>query len=141
MAIPLAGLALPLLEIGSTWLKGRVDTAKENAAAKVELAKARTMTALRLQEQAQSGDVQWELIQAANSATSWKDEWLTILFSIPLILAFCGDWGRAAVEAGFGALELMPEWYRWAVGIILMASFGVKRGKNIADWWASNAGK
>jgi len=30
----------------------------------------------------------WDTIAQANAGNSWKDEWLTILFSIPLILCF-----------------------------------------------------
>jgi len=32
----------------------------------------------------------WEKIMAQGSQNSWKDEWLVGLFSIPLILSFCG---------------------------------------------------
>ena len=60
------------------------------------------------------------------SANSWKDEWLTILFSIPLILAFCGDWGRQIVADGFLALEVMPSYYQYTLGVIVSASFGVR---------------
>jgi hypothetical protein len=28
-------------------------------------------------------EANWDNIQATNSATSWKDEWFTVLFSIP----------------------------------------------------------
>jgi len=33
----------------------------------------------------------WEKIMAQGSQNSWKDEWLVGLFSIPLILSFCGE--------------------------------------------------
>ena len=41
-----------------------------------------------------TGEIDWDLAAMRASQSSWKDEWLTLLFSIPLILAFCGDWGR-----------------------------------------------
>ena len=68
----------------------------------------------------------WEKIMAQGSQNSWKDEWLTILFSVPLVLAFCGDWGRTIVAEGFAALETMPEFYRYTLGVIVAASFGVR---------------
>ena len=63
---------------------------------------------------------------AQGSRSSWKDEWLTILFSIPLILAFCGEWGRGVVAEGFNALEQMPSYYQYTLGVIVSASFAVR---------------
>ena len=60
------------------------------------------------------------------SQSSWKDEYLVILFSIPLILCFMGEWGRDIVEQGFRALETMPEWYQVTLGCIVAASFGIR---------------
>ena len=61
---------------------------------------------------------------AKASSNSWKDEWLTILVSIPLILAFTGN--EDVVMRGFTALEVMPDFYKTAVGIVFAASFGVQ---------------
>ena len=60
------------------------------------------------------------------SQSSWKDEWLTLLFSIPLVLSFCGEWGRAIVADGFTALAGMPQWYQIALGAIVSASFATR---------------
>ncbi len=67
----------------------------------------------------------WETIMAEASVTSWKDEWLTILFSIPLILAFVPP-AVPVVKAGFEALQSMPDWYRYTLSVIVAASFGVR---------------
>ena len=56
---------------------------------------------------------------------SWKDEWLTILFSIPLILAFIPGM-EEVVANGFAQLQAMPEWYQYSLGVIVAASFGVR---------------
>ena len=71
-------------------------------------------------------DADWESKMADASAHSWKDEWLTILFSIPLILSFCGEWGREIVSNGFQALEAMPQYYQYTLGVIVSASFGTR---------------
>jgi|TARA_Y200000002_G_scaffold356945_1_gene339099 hypothetical protein len=42
----------------------------------------------------------WEKIMAQGSQNSLKDEWLVGLFSNPLILSFCGEWGRTIVAEG-----------------------------------------
>jgi hypothetical protein len=77
-------------------------------------------------EKKATGEIDWDLKMADASANSWKDEWLTILFSVPLILAFCGEWGRQIVTDGFSALDAMPEYYRYTLGIIVSASFGTR---------------
>ena len=63
---------------------------------------------------------------AWGSQHSPNDEWLVALFNIPLILSFCGEWGRAIVSEGFAALETMPDWSQYALGVIVATSFGVR---------------
>ena len=75
---------------------------------------------------AATSEASWEKVMAKGSVNSWKDEWLTVLFSIPLILAFCGDWGREIVSNGFAALEAMPDYYQYTLGVIVSASFAVR---------------
>ena len=112
----------PLTELAGTFLKGKVEAkAAEN---KVKLAKAEAEAQIMLS--AATSEAEWDRIMANASANSWKDEWLTILFSIPLILAFCGDWGRQIVAEGFTALEAMPSYYQYTLGVIVSASFGVR---------------
>ena len=112
----------PIASIAGSWIEGRV--AKTKANAKKEVAKAEA-EAIVMQKKA-TGEIDWDLKMAVASVHSWKDEWLTILFSIPLILAFCGDWGRAIVAEGFTALESMPQYYQYTLGVIVSASFGTR---------------
>ncbi len=51
---------------------------------------------------------------------------LLVFFSVPLVLSFCGEWGRTAVAEGFTALQAMPNWYQYTLGVIVAASFGVR---------------
>jgi len=112
----------PIANLASTWLEGRVETAKAETGVKVAKAQAE---AIVMQKKA-TGEIDWDLKMADASVSSWKDEWLTILFSIPLILAFCGDWGRHIVSEGFAALEAMPEYYQYTLGVIVSASFATR---------------
>lgn len=112
----------PISSLAGTWLEGRVETAKAETGAKVAKAKAEAT----IMEKKATGEIDWDLKMADASANSWKDEWLTILFSIPLILAFCGDWGRQIVSEGFAALEAMPEYYQYTLGVIVSASFATR---------------
>ena len=94
------------------------------AEAKLKLTEAEAKAKIMLSKETSIAD--WERIMAQGSQNSWKDEWLTILFSIPLVLVFLGDTGRQVVADGFAALEMMPDWYQYTLGVIVAASFGVR---------------
>ena len=94
------------------------------AEAKLKLTEAEAKAKIMLSKETSIAD--WERIMAQGSQNSWKDEWLTILFSIPLVLVFLGDTGRQVVADGFAALETMPDWYQYTLGVIVAASFGVR---------------
>ena len=70
-------------------------------------------------------DANWENIQASNSGNSWKDEWLTLLVSIPLIGAFIPDF-VPVIRDGFAVLETMPDYYKAMLGAVFAASFGIR---------------
>jgi len=105
---PLAGLA-------KQWLDNR----KEKSAAKHQR-QIKDMT----REQS------WEELAMKNSAASWTDEWLVLLFSIPLILCFFPSMVEH-VQNGFKALDTMPEWYKYTISIIVASTFGVRKA---IDW-------
>ncbi len=112
----------PIAQLVGGWLKGRASTQEANVKLKLVEAEARAAV---IKSAATSG-ADWERLMAQGSQNSWKDEWLTILFSIPLILSFCGEWGRTVTAEGFAALGAMPEWYQYTLGVIVAASFGVR---------------
>lgn len=118
----LQALIGPLTELAGGWLKGKADA--QAAAANLKLVEAEAKATIM--KSAATSEADWEKIMAQGSQSSWKDEWLTILFSIPLILAFCGDWGREVVSEGFTALEAMPSYYQYTLGVIVSASFAVR---------------
>jgi hypothetical protein len=118
----LQALIGPLTELAGGWLKGKADA--QAAAANLKLVEAEAKAAIM--KSAATSEAEWEKIMAQGSQSSWKDEYLVILYSIPLCLVFTGDWGREVVAEGFAALETMPEWYQYTLGVIVAASFGVR---------------
>jgi hypothetical protein len=118
----LTALIGPISQIASTWLEGKVEKTKADSAAKVATAKAEAA----IMEKKATGEIDWDIEMARSSASSWKDEWLVIIFSVPLVLSFCGEWGRKIVDDGFAALAGMPDWYQYTLGVIVAASFGVR---------------
>ena len=117
----LTALIGPIANLAGTWLEGKVEKTKAETGAKVARAKAEAT----IMEKKATGELEWDLEMARGSQSSWKDEWLVILFSVPLILAFIPGM-EGVVSNGFAQLEAMPQWYQYSLGIIVAASFGVR---------------
>ena len=104
----------PVADLGRTWLEGKVAKTK---------AKAEAEATVMINQSKSAAD--WETAMARASNTSWKDEWITILFSIPLVLAFVPS-AVPYVREGFAVLATMPQWYQYGLSVIIAASFGVR---------------
>jgi len=101
----LAGLA-------TSFIDGKTAVKKAEAQTKMKIA---------------SGEIDWDIEAIKATQNSWKDEWITLLFSIPLILAFLPfDWAEDIVSKGFASLETMPQWYQYSLGGIVSASIGLR---------------
>ena len=102
-----------------------------------ELAVAEAVTAAKIKrlEISQEAGIAWENTSIKNSG--WKDEWFTIILSVPMILVFIPGMAEY-VGAGFEALKAhTPEWYQWAFLVAVSSSFGYKK---IADFMALKKG-
>ena len=114
-------LIKPLLGVASDAIGGYVETKKAKAKQKLVKIEAET----EIVKQQIKGEVDWDLEAIKGSKDSWKDEYLTILFSIPLLLCFL-PFTVEYVERGFAALAMTPDWYKYTLGVIVSASFGIK---------------
>ena len=114
-------LIKPLLGVAGDVVKGVVNTRKAKAEQKITEIKAKTS----LMEKQIKGEVDWDLEAIKGTQGSWKDEYLTIIFSIPLLLCFL-PFTVEYVERGFEALSQTPDWYKYTLGVIVSASFGIK---------------
>lgn len=101
-------------KLGGSYLEGQVEKTKAKAKAEAQV-----------MVQSSKSIADWETLQARNAGQSWKDEYLVILFSIPLILAFIPATVPYVMD-GFAALEQMPDWYKYSLSVIVGASFGVR---------------
>jgi hypothetical protein len=111
----------PIANIAGSWMDGKVEQTKAKAATNVAKAKAEAV----IMEKKATGEIDWDLEMAKGSHSSWKDEWLVILFSIPLILAFIPGM-EGIVANGFQQLEQMPQWYQYSLGSEVRQSFSEK---------------
>lgn len=76
-------------------------------------------------------DSDWESKAVDASANSWKDEFWTLVLSVPIFMIgysiVVGDPEIVErVEAGFVALSNLPEWYQYLLFIAISSSFGIK---------------
>tara|TARA_R100000781_G_C4077320_1_gene126525 strand:- start:1180 stop:1563 length:384 start_codon:yes stop_codon:yes gene_type:complete len=117
----LGALIGPIANLAGTFLQGQLEKTKANNEVKVATAKAKAAV---LEKQA-TGEIEWDVEAIKGSTSSWKDEWLTVLFSIPLILAFIPGADHIVMN-GFEQLHKMPDWYQYSLGVIVAASFGVR---------------
>jgi hypothetical protein len=103
------------------------------------IAKAQVEAKINRLATGQKADIAWENLSITNSG--WKDEWFTLLLSIPAVLTFMPEmWGvdfREIVREGFLALKECPDWYNWMLGIAVGSAFGYRR---IADFMSRKKG-
>lgn len=109
--IPILG---GLIGLGQTWLESR---------AKKQLAKAEAEA--EVMKQASKDVSEWEQLMAKGSMTSWKDEYWTIVLSIPVVMCFVPS-TQDIVFNGFAALAKTPEWFQYLLYAAVLASFGLR---------------
>ena len=85
-------------------------------------------------DKAESYDAAWNMAQIQNSG--WKDEYWTIILSIPMVLCFVPK-ASVYVLQGFEVLKSTPLWYQGLVGTAVLAGFGLKMTDKVWKWWAS----
>lgn len=77
---------------------------------------------------AEDQQAEWEKIQAEAGKHSWKDEYWTVILSIPAVMVFFPNYVDD-IKAGFEVLSDMPEFYQYWLGIAILSSFGIRAFK------------
>ena len=106
----------PALELGKDFLKGKAEEKKAIQQRKIS---------------AIQNDADWENKMADATSNSWKDEFWSIILSLPIIavvysVAIDDVSIIDRVNEGFAALNGLPEWYQYLLFIAVSASFGLK---------------
>mgnify|MGYP000309588547 CR=1 FL=1 len=98
------------------------------AEGRIDIAKAETQAKVRRVLSEQEADQKWDEAQAEGSKDSWKDEFWTILLSIPLVMLFWPDPEINQIAAsGFTRMDAAPDWYVGAVMLAIAAAFGYRK--------------
>ena len=114
-------LLKPLIGVASDVVGGIVATKKAKAEQKLTKIKAET----ELMTKQIAGEIDWDVEAVKGKKDSWADEFLTIILSIPLILAFFPGL-HTYIQQGFEVLDGMPNYYKGFVGAMIGAAFGVR---------------
>ena len=111
---PLASLASSVIERQISKSKAKATLAQTEAEAKAEVMKT-----------AATHDSKWELIMAESTKSSLRDEIVTVVVLIPVILVFIPGMEQV-VKNGFDRLNELPEWYQYLVFLVCSAALGIK---------------
>ena len=116
-------VAAPVTQIVTGWQQRKTVKLEGELA----VSKAKTDAHIEKIKTGQSADIAWE--KTSLDQSGWKDEYWTIVLSIPMILCFIPGLVEY-VERGFMALQQTPEWYRYSVGVAIGSAFGVRQVAN-----------
>ena len=111
----------PLINLGSTIIEGQINKSK----AKATLAQTEAEAKAEVMKTAATHDSKWELIMAESTKGSWKDELVTVVVLIPVILCFVPGM-EEIVKNGFNRLSELPDWYQYLVFLVCSAALGIK---------------
>ena len=103
---------------------GLVQTWMDRKGEKAQAIHEREITQIR-------GEIDADIASANAMAGSYKDEYLVVLLTLPVIIIFYAAlMGDAAmidqVKAAFAIMSDLPEWYQWALLGAVAASFGIR---------------
>ena len=110
-----------------TVIKGVVDVVKTKTETKKLMAQAEQTHIRKMAE----GEIAYAIETQKNMQNSWRDEWFTVILSIPLLIVFGAiffgkyEWIDKLKE-GFQTLDSLPDWYIWALMAAIASSFGLK---------------
>ena len=112
----LRALIGPIANLASGYLSNKHEQAQAKHQAKLQVIQ---------------NDADWESKMAAASASSWKDEFWTIVLAVPL---FCLGYSIVVddpdilirVSDGFDVLASLPDWYQYLLFLAVSASFGIR---------------
>jgi len=116
-----------LWNIVPTVIKGVVDVVKTKTETKKLMAQAEQTHVRKMAE----GEIAYAIESQKNMQNSWRDEWFTVILSLPLLIVFGAiffgkyEWIEKLKE-GFNTLDSLPDWYIWALMAAIASSFGLK---------------
>ena len=104
-------IASSITSLATSYIDGKAQVQKVNA---------------EIKKKQLTGELDLDLMAVSKQDSSYKDEFVTLVFVAPFILCFCGDWGRTIVSEGFQAIQQAPDWYKWIVSGVVASAIGMR---------------
>ena len=121
-----------LISLGGTFLQGKQDEAKAKAEAAIvgiqadaEIKKAKAIAATKMAESGQTQNYDLDRLAMEQMGTSWKDEFILIIFLAPMVMAFIPGYKDYAL-AGFAVIAQMPTWYQYIIIGMVVVIYGLR---------------
>ena len=121
-----------LISLGGTFLQGKQDEAKAKAAAAIvgiqadaEIKKAKAIAATKMAESGQTQNYDLDRLAMEQMSTSWKDEFILVIFLAPMVMAFIPGMDGYAL-AGFNVIAQMPQWYQYIILGMVVVIYGLR---------------
>ena len=111
----------PLASLASSVIEGQISKSKAKATLEQTEAEAKA----EVMKTAATHDSKWELIMAESTKSCLRDEIVTVVVLIPVILVFIPGMEQV-VKNGFDRLNELPEWYQYLVFLVCSAALGIK---------------
>jgi hypothetical protein len=115
-----------LLGIGGAALEKRQKLKEIELEGRTQIAVAQAQAEIARLNKSVDAEINWDTEVGRQMEHSWKDEFLTLILTAPVVLAFCGDDARKAAAEGFAAIALAPDWYKASFMAAIAASFGIR---------------
>lgn len=125
-AIPIISGIVSLVKMGGQLFKNWQDKKLIQAQAKVEIEIARAKSNINLAEQGQLADITADKSIIDQMAFTWKDEYLTLIFTLPAILVFIPGMADH-VGYGFDVLSRLPNWYQYMLILVAASGLGLRK--------------
>jgi hypothetical protein len=109
-------LISPISNLATTYMKNRAEEKQAKHERKIAVIQ---------------NDANWETTMAEGSNSSWKDEFWTVILSVPIFMVGYAIAANDAtviprVNEAFDALNNLPEWYQYLLFIAISSSFGIR---------------
>jgi hypothetical protein len=143
-----------LFGIGKDYLKNKAKLKQAQADQRFEITKAETQATVNRINSETQGDLSIDLITARNKKYTLKDEILTYLFLMPVVIATIVPFIRAFSEGGklihmniylqdsYATLDGLPEWYKYVLFAVVVDVLGFRSfARKVVDLIISKWGK
>ena len=104
------------MSLGKQWLSNKAEEKQAKHEANLQ----------RIQQESN-----WEDTMARGSLSSWKDEWFTVVLSVPVVavgfgIALDDPTLLTRTKEALEALTGLPEWYQYLLYVAVLSSFGIR---------------